>query len=575
MPDADLDASLAERLGGRWAISWQAFAITAPLAIAVLAFAAQASDEIPTWFLIAVMSLLVSASWTYLMHRTLFRDRARQPVSVPLVVVTAVIVGLLYVGTAVTLGLLLDVLEPGGAATQFIPLLIVVVSGGLLLTLVLDSQWRFRVQREQLVQQAVQQQLASVQELDVLREIRASVHGEVGQQLQTSGDALIHRIDELADAGEAEVGALARELREAADHTVRPLSHALEERARRKHRTPGFITALANIVRYQPFRPLAVSVVYLVTATPREVSLYGPMIGFGLLIITVALLFAIMTPLNQAMDRWPRHHTPIYLTGLVLIQAPTVLLSPIQQRVTGEPVTSTALVVTSVLGIFVVVATSSFGSWNRSRREVIADFQREVDADMISTLARGEALAQATMNAALTLHGSVQGQLYACAMVIEDAARKGDLVEVNRALMQARAILEQPMAAEGGSGEPSAGELVTHVTEAWAGLLAVQVEIDDAVADLDGPLARHIAAIVEEGIANAVQHGRATQTSVQITAEDLCFRVTILDNGDGPGGGAPGLGSTILERFGSEWDLEPMGSETRLAVRIPRAELGG
>ncbi len=553
-------------------MSWQAAAITVPLAIGVIALAAQAANDVLTWFLIAVTAVAVSAAWTYLMHRTVFRNRAITPVAMPWVIATELIVGLLYVGTAVTLGLSLNLLSPGAAASQFIPLFLIVVIGGPLLTLILDSQWRFRVQRDILIQQSVQQQLASVQELDVMRDIRASVHGEVGQQLQTSGAALIRRIDELADAGEADVGGLASELRDAADRTVRPLSHELEDRARRRHRTPGFWPALANIVRYQPFRPFAVSIVYLITGTPREVNLHGWTIGLGLLVVTVAFIFAIMTPLNQAMDRWPAHRASIYLVGLVLIQVPTVLLTPIREQVTGETTTVGSLVVTAVFGTFVVIATSSFGSWNRTRREVIADFQREVDAGTIATLARSEALAKATMDAAMVLHGSVQSQLHACAMIIEEAARKGDMVEVNRALMQARAILEKPLPPIERSDSQSLADRVTQIAHAWMGLLAVRVDIDPAAADREGPLADHLVSIVEEGIANAVHHGHATEVVVSIESAVHNLVVTILDNGDGPSGGSPGLGSTILGRYGTRWNLEAVEDGARLVVRVPQVD---
>ena len=525
-----------------------------------------------TWFVIAVAAVVVSAAWTYLMHRTVFRNRATRPVSIRWVVASALIVGLLYVGTAVTLGLVVNILDPGAAASQFLSLFIVVVTWGLILTLILDSQWRFRVQRDILIQQSVQQQLASVQELDVMRDIRTSVHNEVGYQIKSSNAPLLSRIDGLVDAGEADVGALAKEIHDTAERTVRPLSHELEDRARRRHRTPGFFTALVNIVRYQPFRPIAVSIVYVVTATPREINLHGATFGFGIMLVTVAFIFAIMTPLNQAMDRWPAHRAPVYLVGLVLIQVPTVLLTPIREQVTGESITVATLAVTAVFGTFVVIATSSFGSWNRTRREVIADFQREVDADTIATLVRGEALAKATMEAAMVLHGSVQSQLHACAMVIEEAARKGDMVEVNRALMQARAILEQPLPPLEPSGAQSLADRITQIAQAWRGLLAVRVDIDPAAASLEGPLADHLASIVEEGIANAVHHGHATQVAVEVTADDAGIQVTLLDNGDGPSGGSPGLGSTILGRYGSQWILEAVDDGTRLVVRVPQVD---
>ena len=569
MAEPDLAPPLAERLGGRWAISWQASAITIPLAIGVVALSVQASDDSLTWFLIAATAVALGGAWTYLMHRTLFRDRAIRPVAMTWVIATTITISLLYVGTVVILGLLLGLLDVNAAASQFLPLLVLVLAWGPLLTLVLDSQWRFRVQREELIHQAVQLQVASAQEIDVLQEVRDSVHAQIGEQVRASSAELIQRIDGLIGSDDADVGALGDELRSTAEQTVRPLSHDLEDRARRQHRPPGLITALANIIRYQPFRPLAVSILYAVTATPREVALHGATFGFGLLLVTVAFIFAIMSPLNQALERWPRQHTSIYLVGLVLIQLPTVLLLPIREQVTGEVITTGQLVVTVAFGTILVLTTSAFGSWNRTRKQVIADFQREVDEDTIATLARGEALARATMDAALVLHGSVQSSLYACALTIDEASRRGDIVGVNRALVQARAILEQPLPSARSSTERRLGALVEEKAGEWQSLVTVSLVIDPSVAQIDGLMADHVAAIVEEGIANAVHHGQAQTVDVRIASADDQLSVTVTDDGRGPQGGSPGMGSRMMSGFDGRWSLRAAESGSILTVTVP------
>lgn len=568
MASPDLDASLAERLGGRWAISWQAAVITVPLGLAVITLSTQASADVAIWFLIALVAVGMGAGCTYLMHRTVFSHRAERPVAVSWVVTMAVVVGVLYTGTAASLGLVLQLLEPQTIAVQFGSLLVVVVSWGLLLTLVLDSQWRYRVHREDLIQQAVQRELASAQELDVLRDIRDSVQAEVGGQMRASAIVLVERIDALIAAGGADAAPLASQIRETARQTVRPLSHELEARARARHRTPGLLSGLVNIVRRQPFRPLAVSIVYVVTATPREVTNHGWIIGSGLLVVTVAFIFAIMTPLNQAMARWPRWHVPIYLAGLVIIQAPTVLLTPLRERVTGESIPVSDLVVTAVFGSIIVLATSAYGSWNRTRKEVIADFQREVDEGTITTLARGEALAKATMDAALVLHGSVQSSLYACALTIDEASRRGDIIEVNRALMQARAILENPDLGRAAQDSLPLAQALAEQVEQWSGLLAVSVSIDPAVEGIVGPIASHAASVVEEAIANAVHHGSASQVSVRMEGGGTDLVITVCDDGSGPGGGMPGLGSRLFSRLDDRWSLEPADGGSVLTVRL-------
>ena len=54
--------------------------------------------------------------------------------------------------------------------------------------------------------------------------------------------------------------------------------------------------------------------------------------------------------------------------------------------------------------------------------------------------------------------------------------------------------------------------------------------------------------VVEEAIGNAYRHGEASRIVVDIAPVDSDIRVTVVDNGRGPGGGSPGLGSDLLAR---------------------------
>lgn len=572
MDNPNFGVSLGERLGGRWAISWQTLAIGTPLAVAALVVGAADQTTVLIWIGIGVVAVLGGgASWSYFMHRTVFRNRDMQPVSLPWVVVGTSVSAALFVGLAIALGMWMGVLDTDELWVQFVPLFVVIVTWALLIPLVLDSQWRYRVHRDALIQQSVQQQLASAQESDVLAHIRDSVRREAGEELRATQGALIARIDGLAMSEHTHAAELAQELRDVARTSVRSLSHELEMRARRSHRTPGIFASLRNIVRTQPFRPLAVSVIYAVTSTSREIADFGAMIGIVFLGTVVALLFGIMTPLNLAMRRWARYHTAIYLCGLVIIQIPTILLAPLREQITDQTLSMDDLLISVVFGTIIVVSTSAFGSVNRSRIEVLEDFRKEVDRDTIATLARSEAIAAATMDVAVTLHGSVQSQLNACAVAIENAARQGDMVELNRALMQARAILDNPVLPLTEPVDTSLCDAISERTTQWRGLVEVRVSIDSGADSITGPLAKHLTDVVEEAIANAVHHGSATAVDIHIRADGTAVEVTVIDNGSGTFTGSPGFGSRLFTQFAGEWTLTRTDSDTVLAVRVPLA----
>jgi len=570
MNSAIRQPELRQRLGGRWALSWQAYVITVPLAIASLVLWARSPSEALRWILIGVISTGVAGGWAYLMHRTVFRDRARTPVPIGWVVGSSVVAASIFVGVSLALGFVLGVNELGRLVPNPIPTLIFATGWGLGIAMILESQWRFKVQRDELLTHAIQQQLATLQEHEVLDQIRRRIDTEVGEELTTARRRIETHLDHLMSNSADSVVSIAQDLRRTADSTVRPLSHQLMRQAQHRHPTPNLFTVLANIVRYQPFRPLAVSIIYLVTATATELSRHGAWTGIGLLAVTVVLIFATMSMVNFAMRRWSSHHAALFLGGLAFVQIPTVVLAPLRSEITGTPVGVLDLAVSFIVGSIVILATSAFGAWNRSREEVIAEFAEEIRHEQIITLARATAVAEAAHEAATLMHGRMQSRLLACAASLDLAYRSGDVIGINRALMQAHAILDEPLLPLKQSRSEHLASLVQDKAAQWDGLVEIEVDIESDIGESTGPLAKHISAIIEESIANAIHHGRASHIAVSIRVDDNTIHVGVVDDGVGPGRGSPGLGSQLMGDFAASWSLSaaaPHGSI--LDVRIP------
>lgn len=570
MPDIAEQPDLRQRLGGRWAVSWQAYVITVPLAIATLTVWARTPSEVLRWIIVGLVSTGLVGAWTYLMHRTAFRDRATTPVPIPLVVTSSAIAASIFVGVSLALGFALGVNQGDRLVPNPVPTVIFAAGWGLAIALILESQWRFGIQRAELLEQAVQQQLLSLQELDVLDQIRQRITLEVGDELAETRTRIEERIDSLTSQSEEAATSLADELRAAAQTTVRPLSHRLEQQARRAHPPPSIFTALRNIARYQPFRPIAVSIVYLITVAPTEVSTSG--LGRGLLIValTMALIVVTMSLVNTALRRWPAHHTLLFILGIAFVQLPTIALAPAKSAITGVAVTDIDIVTGVIFGSMIIIGTSAFGAWNRSREEAIRQYSEEIREEQILAMARSAAVAQAAREAAGILHGSVQSRLRSCAAALDLAHRSGDIVGINRALVQARAILEQPLSPPDHRPTVELSTLVESKCQEWKGIIDTRLTIDSGSRTIMGPLASHIAEVVEEGIANAVHHGRARCIRIHITSTDQTVSIQLVDDGDGPGRGSPGLGARLMTRFDADWSLTPADPGTVLQVSIPQ-----
>ena len=135
--------------------------------------------------------------------------------------------------------------------------------------------------------------------------------------------------------------------------------------------------------------------------------------------------------------------------------------------------------------------------------------------------------------------------------------------------MQARAILEQPLATDASAAPSTLAEEVERKASLWRGLADVTVSIDPAIAALTGPVASRAGDIAEEGIANAIHHGRARTISLYAAPDEGDLRIRIVDDGSGPAGGTPGLGSRMFTACTLDWSLASTDDGTVLSVRLP------
>jgi len=192
-----------------------------------------------------------------------------------------------------------------------------------------------------------------------------------------------------------------------------------------------------------------------------------------------------------------------------------------------------------------------------------------VKEEEVATIARSQAVAAAAREAAAVLHGSVQTKLNACAMAIDHAAERGDVVAINQALVQARAILDQPVPDLASANAETLASEVERKAALWRGLVQVVTDVDPGIGSLTGRTASQVGAVVEEGIANAVQHGAATVLEVDVRPEDGRLVVRITDNGSGPTQGVPGLGSRLLDEIAPGWHLDRHADGARLTAALP------
>lgn len=562
--------TLRDRLGGRWAISLRGWIVFVLITLATMPLSAQISDDSPTRralaVLIAMTSSLCFGAVLLVADRTLFRNRAVQPVPIWWVVALAVVIGLVQSGTA-DLQFHLAGLGPDSyphrrlLLAPFLAVVVVVV-----VILVLDDIDRYRQQRDRLLRRAADLQARVVERSELTRSIEAAVNDEV---LATTR-AILGDLDR-AHPGmtrEERLG-MARELQRTAHHELRPLSQRLYTTPVAPLPKARFLEAVRATLGRQPV-PIwwCSGVITVVTALFLETrsTLDNALLAGALQGVTVLLTLAVVVRLGSRQGRQRAWLLPVAaLAASITTTMRTVLL----QR-TGHTDDDPMIIVVNVVWVaLLMIATSMIVAAFGSRDTSLEDLEYEVDEQVLESIIANRELVRVSRELAGHVHGTLQSTLLATAFAIENATRTNDGAAFDAAVEGARAALAGTAPARRGSTDLAA-EIQRHI-DLWSEFTDVSATVDVPAA-LPVDVVADVAQIVEEGIGNAKKHGAARRIHVAVEQlEPLSLRISISDDGSAPQGGAPGLGSSLLDELApGAWSLRanPAGAGSLLIADV-------
>ena len=365
----------------------------------------------------------------------------------------------------------------------------------------------------------------------------------------------------------ADWSATAEQLRAAARETVGPLSRRLWSPALPGHHRITLWSIIRNVVTQQPFQPLVMALIVLVTFLAAQISTLGWAIGLITTVMGMAVVWTVLTLANVAMRRWPNHHAAIYIVAIVGVQGTHGIAYYSRSQIGDSPYSIAELISASIVGIIVIFTTSAFGSVRSYRAAVARTMAVETDREFMASITASRVVAQLARESARILHGTVQTRLIACAVAIERAADTRDIEAFQSALSEARDALAAPRLGTEVDATTLAEEVERKV-RLWSGLCEISVTIDPPLESVDDRLARDVGRVVEEGLSNAIRHGGADAIEVRITDGNGGIDVEILDNGCGPTSGDPGLGASLLDSISETWNLETTAHGARLHVSV-------
>lgn len=167
------------------------------------------------------------------------------------------------------------------------------------------------------------------------------------------------------------------------------------------------------------------------------------------------------------------------------------------------------------------------------------------------------------------IHGTVKSKVYAAALIIEKAESNKSPEVYVESLAKARELLISTTEPPTQESRTAAREVEFRI-DRWDGLVEIVliVKVDDLDMFISKPQA--YGDLIEEGITNAVRHGRCTSMQISIYSETPGELITeITDNGKGLENYKQGIGSALFE-VGTKgnWSLTRNGQENRTTLRL-------
>ena len=342
----------------------------------------------------------------------------------------------------------------------------------------------------------------------------------------------------------------AKELRNLAEYTVRPISHQIwSEQSKRVNDFSLRQLAILGI-RSTPFAPL----IFVLIITPGllfwSYGYLGPESITAKALPALALTFVV----QFAVSKWQSSHLGGWLRFVLGLGLPALLSTlAIYYDIIGiDPVMVFTLFLTLIFwffstGILIAILRAGIRARTDLDQELTEIFgEGSLEAASLTSLSRFE-----SRRIAQALHSNVQNKLLSAAMRLEgeDALSRDEL--------DAQLSLLESTVREMGTLTPqskarSIGESIELVKSDWQGFLDVSATGDlDSIPALGNEI---IQQVLTEAIGNAKRHGGASVVKIQVAKEENGLRLEISDNGNQEKKGTAGMGfvffsSISIDRF--------------------------
>ena len=220
--------------------------------------------------------------------------------------------------------------------------------------------------------------------------------------------------------------------------------------------------------------------------------------------------------------------------------------------------------------IVALLGFNMYKSLSQQRAAVLKYFELILQARETLSVSSQDLSAVRNIDLARYLHGEFQAGLVATSLLLERAANTGDTELARHALRSAVDILSQDHAQLSQTKISSPVARLEKIADGWRGIASVTFSTD-WIEGLDASELNDAIALIDEAVANAVRHAKATSISINGVASGADLAIEILSDGAMMTHNAAGLGTKLFNELASNLEYSRRGEQNLLKFTIRRA----
>ena len=565
--------SLFKRVTGEKTLSQTAFLAFVPVGILGVAIiipvekvtASQRFD----WFLVGVIAQAVLAIAILVFNKIYFRFIKGAKFSVAYIFFALFTSGALRgiaIGQAAPI---FDLADPIAPAVRAINSGITVIIWMGIIGLMLEAQSSYVREYQDLYQRFLMLKSGRLPDGRALNSGRLS---EIAEQVAQMTSPVRTKLAKLSEGSftDAQVREAVADLQQVVKEQIRPLSHRLWF-----DRTSHLLKFRISNLLLDAFKTDETPILFFTALTTFSIFV-GTTVSMGINIgavislifgITIYMLFTLEKLLLKIEIIKSRFIHPIFL---ILVATVPLLLTHVYFNLSEIAYWSLYSNVGVAGSVFLTaIFTTMLSQSLIDRAKIIDILTTQITSGYVEEHLQAIARMTEDSEIASYLHSSLQSELTAVALKLDQAAKSGNRDEVKSIIQYAQIVIERDLTVNFHAGEHSPLERINALLDAWRGIADIKIDLQK-IELCETQVLTDISQVIEEAVSDAVRFGNANLISISGDASPDHYYFKVTDNGKSKPQGGSGLGTILLDEIAPNlWRREFALEGTNLEVWIP------